>query len=328
MSNFFRDNLNKSDLVAAPMAGISIPPFRKVLRKFFDGLVYSEMISVEGLSRLGKESVEYLNRYEGERLLVHQLFGGNPSTYSEAIKVIEDTHHIEAYDVNAGCPVRKVMKSSAGSALLEDLPRLRSIMKSIRSSTEKPFSLKIRVGIDDKKLVYNEVLNIAEGEGVNALIIHARTKKDQFSGTVRYDILEEVASRATIPIIGNGSVYDYDSYLKMKSTGVDGVMIARGMMHTPWLFKVIESKGDYSISSDEILLLLLDMYQDMKVEALRRDSEIERLKKINHYKQIFIKFSLWFSRNLRDATTFRKNLYQCKDINEIMDQVDTFYKSA
>ena len=114
----------------------------------------------------------------------------------------------------------------------------------------------------------------------------------------------------------------------MKSTGVDGVLLARGMMHTPWLFKVIESKGDYSISSNEILLLLLDMYQDMKVEALRRDSEIERLKKINHYKQIFIKFSLWFSRNLRDAATFRKNLYQCKDINEIIDQVDTFYKSA
>ena len=119
---------------------------------------------------------------------------------------------------------------------------VKAIVQNIRKSTNKPFSIKIRIGLDQKNLVYNEILKIAENEGVDALIVHARTKSDMFGGTVRLDILQELAENSKITLIGNGGVADYDSYLKMKATGVDGIMIGRAMMKAPWVFKLIEEK--------------------------------------------------------------------------------------
>jgi len=326
MNSFFIDNFKKTDLVAAPLAGISNLPFRRILRKFSTGIIYSEMISAEGIARLNQDSLEYLNRYEGEKLLVYQLFGGKPSSFVNAIKVIEDRYEVEAYDINMGCPVRKVIKSGGGVSLLQDLARLKDIVTAVRQSTSKPFSIKIRLGMDNTKLVYKDVLKIAEGEGVDALTIHARTKQDLFSGTVRYDILEEVAAISKIPIIGNGSVLDYSSYCKMKSTGVDAVMLGRAMMYSPWIFKVIDSLDKFSISRQEILELLHLLYEYMKEDALTRSEEILISKRLGHYKQVLIKFALWFSKGFYDAATFRKSLYQTRDIDEIFTITDRFYE--
>ena len=242
MSDFFKKNLLENDLVAAPLAGYSHMPYRRLLRNFFDGIVYSEMISVEGLARRNKETLEYLDRKEYESPLVFQLFGGKPESYPEAVKVAENEAQVDAFDVNMGCPVKKVIKAGGGCSLLGDLGRIKAIVQNIRKSTDKPFSIKIRIGLDQKNLVYNEILKIAENEGVNALIVHARTKSDMFGGTVRLDILQELAENSKITLIGNGGVADYDSYLKMKATGVDGIMIGRAMMKAPWVFEVIKNK--------------------------------------------------------------------------------------
>ena len=322
MSDFFSSNLLKNDLVAAPLAGYSHMPYRRILREFFDGIIYSEMISVEGLSRRNKETMEYLDRKDYESPLVFQLFGGKPESYIEAVKVAENEVQVDAFDVNMGCPVKKVIKAGGGCALLNDLDRIKAIVQNIRKSTTKPFSIKIRIGLEQKKLVYDEILKIAENEGVDALIVHARTKSDMFSGTVRLDILEEMAANAKIPIIGNGGVLDYDSYKKMKETGVAGVMIGRAMMKAPWVFEVIKNKQNnvYSyLSPAEIAGVLNRLWEYMLEHTKGRNM------KETHYMHVLKKFAVWFCKGQDRASDFRTNIYQTNGIDEVLGLIRQFY---
>lgn len=325
MSDFFQTNLLKNDLVAAPLAGYSHMPYRRILREFFDGIIYSEMISVEGLSRRNKETMEYLDRKDYESPLVFQLFGGKPESYIEAVKVAENETQVDAFDVNMGCPVKKVIKAGGGCALLNDLSRIKAIVENIRKTTEKPFSIKIRIGLDQKKLVYNEILKIAENEGVNALIVHARTKSDMFSGTVRHDILRELAETAKIPVIGNGGVVDYNSYLEMKNTGVAGIMIGRAMMKAPWVFKAIKEKENniYEyLKPQEISKILLTLWGYMLEHTKGRNM------KETHYMHVLKKFAVWFCKGLDNASDFRVNIYKVNTIEEVLALIEEYYGSA
>lgn len=325
MSDFFSSNLLKNDLVAAPLAGYSHMPYRRILREFFDGIIYSEMISVEGLSRRNKETMEYLDRKDYESPLVFQLFGGKPESYIEAVKVAENEVQVDAFDVNMGCPVKKVIKAGGGCALLNDLDKIKAIVQNIRKSTTKPFSIKIRIGLEQKKLVYNEILKIAENEGVDALIVHARTKSDMFSGTVRLDVLEEMAANAKIPIIGNGGVIDYDSYKKMKETGVAGVMIGRAMMKAPWVFEVIKNKQNnvYSyLSPAEIAGVLNRLWEHMLEHTNGRNM------KETHYMHVLKKFAVWFCKGLDNASDFRVNIYKVNTVDEVLHIINDYYNNA
>lgn len=325
MSDFFKTNLLKNDLVAAPLAGYSHLPYRRILRKFFDGIIYSEMISVEGLARRNKETMEYLDRIETDSPLVFQIFGGKPENYGEAVRVAENECQVDAFDVNMGCPVKKVIKAGGGCSLLGDLGRIQAIVSNIRKSTEKPFSIKIRIGLDQKHLVYKEILNIAENEGVNALIVHSRTKSDMFGGTVRLDILKEIAETAKIPIIGNGGVAGFDTYKEMKETGVTGIMLGRSMMKAPWVFKAIKEKVSdkdlYNfLPSTEIGNLLIEMWGYMLEHTRGRGM------KETHYMHVLRKFAVWFCKGQDMAAEFRTNLYKTNGIDEVLDLIRQFYK--
>ncbi len=325
MSDFFKTNLLKNDLVAAPLAGYSHLPYRRILRKFFDGIIYSEMISVEGLARRNKETMEYLDRIETDSPLVFQIFGGKPENYGEAVRVAENECQVDAFDVNMGCPVKKVIKAGGGCSLLGDLGRIQAIVSNIRKSTDKPFSIKIRIGLDQKHLVYKEILNIAENEGVNALIVHSRTKSDMFGGTVRLDILKEIAETAKIPIIGNGGVAGFDTYKEMKETGVTGIMLGRSMMKAPWVFKAIKEKVSdkdlYNfLPSSEIGNLLIEMWGYMLEHTRGRGM------KETHYMHVLRKFAVWFCKGQDMAAEFRTNLYKTNGIDEVLDLIRQFYK--
>ena len=325
MSDFFKTNLLKNDFVAAPLAGYSHLPYRRILRKFFDGIIYSEMISVEGLARRNKETMEYLDRIETDSPLVFQIFGGKPENYGEAVRVAENECQVDAFDVNMGCPVKKVIKAGGGCSLLGDLGRIQAIVSNIRKSTDKPFSIKIRIGLDQKHLVYKEILNIAENEGVNALIVHSRTKSDMFGGTVRLDILKEIAETAKIPIIGNGGVAGFDTYKEMKETGVTGIMLGRSMMKAPWVFKAIKEKVSdkdlYNfLPSSEIGNLLIEMWGYMLEHTRGRGM------KETHYMHVLRKFAVWFCKGQDMAAEFRTNLYKTNGIDEVLDLIRQFYK--
>jgi nifR3 family TIM-barrel protein len=328
MSDFFRKQLAINDLVAAPMAGISTPPFRKLLRRYFSGLAYTEMMSVEGVSRDNPQSTKYMDVMDGDSPVVVQLFGGNVDAYVPAVAIAERygaqfPAPPAAYDVNMGCPVKKVLKTGGGCALLRDLGKVASIVRTVRQATERPFSIKIRIGWDDKSPVYNEILDIAQSEGADAIILHARTRPQMFGGAIHYDVLADMASQATIPLIGNGDVCDYDSYMRMKATGVDGVMIGRAMMHAPWVFQAIrEQKNPESfISPMDIYNLLFDLLDYSRLDA---GSDSARM---GHYLNILRRQAVWFSKGLPDAAVFRVNIFKHNDLASIIKAFDFFKQS-
>jgi len=321
MRNFFKDRLAKNDLLAAPMAGITSAPFRLFLREFTDGIVYTEMASVEGVRRANPCSMEYLDILDGDRPVVAQLFGGNFDYYSEAVTAAERYSAPDGYDINMGCPVKKVIKAGGGCALLTDLPKAVKIIRAMRSGTERPFSVKIRIGWDESKPVFREMLDIAESEGADALILHARTRTQMFGGAIHYDALADLASVASIPIIGNGDVTDYESYARMKKTGVSGVMIGRGMMRAPWIFKAIKEGKDPQnyYTPLECRHLLLKLYGKMLEHAAERQNKRE------HYLNIIKKFAVWFSKGLENAGQFRAEVYKSTEEKKFLELLERVF---
>lgn len=192
-SNFFIETLLKCDIVAAPLAGYSFLPFRRFLRQFTSGLIFSEMISAEGVMRDNPMTMEYLDRCKEDYPLSFQLFGGKADSIANAIKVMEDKVQVDAIDINMGCPVKKVVKTGGGSALLGDLPKIRAIIRAARAATNLPLSIKIRLGLDRKNLVFKEIIKLACDEGIDAISIHARTRAEMFGGKVDYAALREAA---------------------------------------------------------------------------------------------------------------------------------------
>jgi nifR3 family TIM-barrel protein len=320
----FRDALKENIFVSAPMAGFTSAPYRLLLREFFSGIIYTEMTSAEGLARNNPGTREFLDMIGACRPCVLQLFGGNPDSYPQAVRFAEEYAAPDAYDINMGCPVRKVLKTGGGAALLGNLNTLKEIVRAVRRSTQKEFSIKIRLGLDEKSPVYREILAIAEAEGVNALAVHARTKRQMFGGDVNYDALAELSASAGIPIIGNGSVAGIESLARMRETGVAGIMIGRGALHAPWIFKTLSEGKDPAgyLPGKEILALLERLYSYMLTHAGEND------RKKTHYLNILKKFSVWFSKGLENASEFRINVYKGDGEEVFFKTLRDFFISA
>ncbi len=308
-TNYFHNLLQSDDLVAAPLAGVTNRAFRNIIRNYHSGLMFTEMISVEGLVRQIQKTLHYLSIDASEGDVHVQLFGMNPESFSGAVHVCEDGsegEHIKGYNVNMGCPAKKVYKKGGGAGLLRDTNTIAKICQHMRKSTTKPISIKIRLGWDNNNMVYREILNIAENEGVNALIVHARTRKQMFTGEPVYSALEELAQDAkNVALIGNGNVFDRASYLQIKNTGVQGVMIGRGMMKKPWIFQAIKAheNPDTYLAPKEIYNLLQSLAQHETELATRRNDP-------HGYNLALIKkYAVWFSKGLANSAEFRGKVY-------------------
>ncbi|MGA1847356.1 tRNA dihydrouridine synthase [Deferribacter abyssi] len=301
-------------MVAAPLAGITTLPFRRILRKFFDGIIFTEMVSVEGIKRKVKKTLNYIEITENDHPVFLQLFGYEPTSFYNAIKVCEEVSNPDGYDLNAGCPVKKVLKSYAGSYLLKDLKQLREIVKNMRKATDKPISVKTRLGWDEKSYVYKEILKICEGEGVDILTFHARTKSQMFSGETNLMALNEIVNlKKNILLIGNGNIYDRISFYKMLDTGVDAVMIGRAMMKAPWIFSAIKK------DKDVYNFLSLEDKKQLIIELLQYEKAFRK-----NYLDIVRKYSIWFLKGYKNSSDFRKKIYQIKTENEFLKLLEGF----
>lgn len=308
--------IKKDKHVAAPLAGVTTPPFRKIVRKFFGGLIYTEMVSAEGLKRKVKATLDYIKIQPIDRPIFIQVFGSNPDTIYEAIKICEDLASPEGYDLNAGCPVKKVIKANAGSYLLKDLNNLSNIIKNMRKATDKPISVKTRLGWDYNSLVYKEILKICENEGVDILTIHARTKTEMFSGDIHFDALSELATlKKNVTLIGNGNVVDKTSFDKMIETGVDAVMIGRAYMKAPWIFKAIKHNIDIHN------FLTLKQKIDILMELLTLEKSFRR-----NYLDFIRKYSVWFLKGYKGSTELRKKIYKLNTEQEIIKTLEEFFE--
>jgi nifR3 family TIM-barrel protein len=231
-----RDVIINPPLILAPIAGHTDSLFRKAIKELGGcGLVVSELVSTEGMTR-HQQRTSHLTRYdEAERPISIQIFGSDSERMAESAAMVEDLG-ADIVDINMGCPVKKVVRQGGGSNLLRDMPLMERIFKAVRKAIHIPLTVKIRSGWDQSTINAIDVLKLAEDCGIEALTIHGRTRADLFSGHADWNVIARVKEKARIPIIGNGDVFSPEDAARMfKETGADGVMMGRGVLGNPWL---------------------------------------------------------------------------------------------
>lgn len=231
----------KNNLVLAPMAGITTSAFRTICIENGAGLVYAEMVSDKGITYSNKKTLNMVDVWDNEHPLSMQLFGSDPLSLTNAAKIVDAQNKIDILDINMGCPVKKVVSSGAGSALLKNPDLIYSIVKSLTDNVKVPVTVKIRTGWDHNSINCCEVAKTIEKAGASAIAIHGRTRSDMYLNTANYELIRDVKEAVSIPVIGNGDVVGIESAIKMASTGVDGIMIGRGACGNPWIFKELST---------------------------------------------------------------------------------------
>ena len=233
----------KGKVVLAPMAGYTFNSYREFMNKFGVSLCYTEMVSVMGLIYGNKETFDYINFPKSEVPTGVQLFGDDPEKFIEAVRICEQFNpNIDFYDVNMGCPVAKVTKTGAGSALLKDPVKCGEIIKAIKSVTNKPVSAKIRLGWDKNSINFLEVIDELEKAGIDLIAIHARTTKDLYIGTPKYELIRDLREKMSVPLVVSGNIYTpEDAINALNITKADAVMVARGGVGNPRLITNINN---------------------------------------------------------------------------------------
>lgn len=218
----------KNNVLLAPMAGITNSSYRQIQKRAGAALVFSEMISANGVIRDGRRTLELAEHHEVERPFALQIFGDDPHVMARAAEVCSSM--ADMLDINMGCPVKKVIRSGAGSALMCDPSRAAAIIAAVRKICDLPLSVKIRSGWDQEQRNFIELGHIAEQEGVDAVTLHPRTRTQGFGGRAQWNDIASLKQRLNIPVIGSGDIYTpMDAMDMLKQSGCDGVMIGRGV---------------------------------------------------------------------------------------------------
>lgn len=249
--------------VLAPMAGSTDSAFRRICRRMGATAVVTEMVAAAGLSRRSVRSHRLLRFHPGEKPIGVQLFGRRPEDFARASAIVTGLG-FEFIDINAGCPVKKVVRSGSGSALLRDLPLLAAVVRATVSGTDLPVTVKVRVGWSPDEPVPDSLPSLLAGAGASAIAVHGRFRTDMFGGTVRTEEIARLTDLSPIPVVANGDVTCLDDARALLSaTGAPGLMVGRGAMGNPWIFRSLSEGREYSPSPDEVTEVIRDQFRMM-----------------------------------------------------------------
>jgi tRNA-dihydrouridine synthase B len=298
------------------MAGVSNPAFRLMARRFGAAMVYTEMISAKGLALGSKQTLRYTRRLPQESPLLFQLFGGEPESMLQAA-ALASSLGADALDLNMGCPVRKVRRQGAGSALLEDVGRAAEVMAAAVEGSSKPVSVKIRLG-QFGDTTEQLVPRLVEA-GAAVVTLHARTTEQRFAGHADWAAIKRLASWCPVPVIGNGDVFSArDAVRMLTETGCAAVMIGRGAMGDPWIF----GRAAARLAGREPEAVT----PRMKRHALFEHMELAReLAGEGHALHFVRQFMMWYSRGLPGAASFRRQAGPCRGLGELLAVCDGYF---
>jgi tRNA-dihydrouridine synthase B len=305
--------------VLAPMAGITDTVFRRFIREMDGcGLLMTEFTSADGVIRKkDKKAQRYLHFYADEHPISSQLFGSNAESLAEAARMVEG-FGFDLVDLNLGCPAKKVVKCNGGSGLLRELPSIQRIFEAVRAAVKIPFTVKFRAGWSENELVFRELAKMAEGCGLNAVAMHARTREQGYSGQAQWQWIAELKSLVSIPVIGNGDIRTpEDARAMVAETGCDAVMIGRAAASNPWIFRQISQytgTGRYDTASRTDRYAMIRRYFGMLIAEGYPDT-------IGKMKQ----FASWFTHGVEGGAKLRKLIYEAKSPEQIVDAVDVFF---
>ncbi len=305
----------------APMAGITDLGFRTIVREFGAALCFTEMISAAGLTRGTVKSYRYLETAPHDRPLGIQLFGSDPAILADGAKIAAEAQ-ADLIDINMGCPAKKVLKNGAGAALMKDPHRVAEIVKKVRGAIVMPLTVKIRSGWRENKINAVEIAHIAEDCGADALILHPRTVNQGFSGLSDWNLIGEVKNRLQIPVIGSGDIRVPDDAARMlDQTCCDGVMVGRGALGNPWIFKFIvdhlKHEREREMPSPRERQKVIERHLEMTIALY---GEILGIKN-------FRKHLLWYTKGLRGSSQFRQSAVHIREKEDLLESVNRYVQS-
>jgi tRNA-dihydrouridine synthase B len=290
----------KSNLILAPMAGISDLPFRMLNRKFGAELAFVEMINCRSISHKSKRTESMLSHGSKERPLGIQILGCEERFILRALDVLSK-YKFDILDFNAACPAKKVVRRGEGASLLKEPKKLNKILKLIVNNSILPVTAKIRIGWDQDSINSREIALYAQDAGIKALFVHGRTKTQGYSGSVDYKVIARVKKALDIPLIASGDILSAQLAKKMfDETGADGLAIARGSLGNPWIFKEIKEylKRGKIISKpsiDKVIKIMLE-HLDASVAFYGERNGVV----------IFRKFFGWYTKGIRSIRPLRE----------------------
>jgi tRNA-dihydrouridine synthase B len=320
MTTKITDIFNRRAAVLAPLAGVSDSVYRRICRQYGAGPVMTEMISSEGYVRShpSDKSRRLLRFQECERPIGIQFFGADPDVMAEAARRVVDIGP-DFIDINAGCPVKKVISRGAGSALLLDLPRLARIVKSVADAVSIPVTVKIRSGWDHQSINAVEASRMCVDAGAQAVIVHPRPRSQLFGGLSDWSVIARVKEALTVPVIGSGDIRTAADALRMiAETGADAVMIGRGAMGNPWIFGQAREllAGEPVTPSPEMNVRLELALHHLTVLC----GEVDEWFGVLNMR----KFFGWYSRGMRGGAEFRQHVFKAETVAEVRNIVEEY----
>ena len=293
-------------LFLAPMAGVSDVGFREVCSNFGAEGCYSEMLSCRAMLHNAKKTELMTISSKEEKIKIGEIFGHEPDIMVKSLSnPLLDKYQI--VDINMGCPAPKIVKNGEGSALMDNIPLAKEIITKCVKNSSRPISVKFRLGKD--KDISLDFGRMCEECGASYVTLHARTAEQGYSGKADYDAIAKLSQTLSIPVVGNGDVVDEESYKKMLSTGVQGVMIGRGAMGRPWIFQEIFG----------------NKFQGDKFEVAKKHLEILRKYYDEKWLTLYMrKHFLWYCAGKECSSEKRLQIATSQDLDkslEILKQV-------
>lgn len=312
-----------NNVVLAPMAGITDITFRTICKSFGAGLVYTEMVSAKGLYYNDIKTKQLTKVNEENRPVSLQIFGSDPDVMAYVVENhVNERDDIDIIDINMGCPAPKIVKSGDGCSLMKNPLLAGQIMNKIKKVSKKPVTAKIRSGWDDNNINACEFAKILEYNGADLIAVHGRTREQYYSGKADLNIIKEVKSNISIPVIGNGDIFNpYDAVKMINETNCNGVMIGRGILGNPWLImntiKILNNNNDfYDVTPKDKIEMLI---KHVKMLSIELDEKIAILEMRKH--------AGWYIKGMKYSSEIRSKINKITKADELFNLLSVYFEN-
>lgn len=309
------------DICIAPLAGISDQAFRLIAKEFGASLVFTEMISCKALEFNNRKTLRMLETFSAEHPVAFQIFGSDPAIMARGAKKAVDAG-ADMIDINMGCPVPKIVNNGEGAALMKEPELAGDIVKAVKDSIDVPVSVKMRTGWDAPSMNAVQFALKMQQAGADVVIVHGRTRDQMYHGTADWNLIKAVKDALDIPVVGNGDIFTAaQAREKLAASGVDGLMLARGVLGNPWLIREVAA----GLAGKETALPNISE----KVEIAKRHLmlmagyESEKLTVLQMRKHL-----AWYMKGLHDSAAIRNEINCCISLDGLLAMLDKVQSEA